>query len=123
MSDDALLSAVALALTGERPVVMAGGAATPEEVVSRLADLGWDAPRLVGMRLQRQADEQAWPFEVPRELLAQVGFARFAAVLKEVRRLTGTDGLVRTRHVGPKVIGPAEQRLMADRPPHHGNVG
>lgn len=123
MSDDALLAAVALALTGERPVVMAGGAATPDEVVARLADLGWDAPRLVGLRLQRQADEQPWPFEVPRAVLAQVGFARFAAVLKEVRRLTGTDGLMRTRHVGPKVIGPAEQRLLADRPPHHGNVG
>lgn len=123
MRDDALLAAVALALTGERPVVMGGGAASPEEVVARLADLGWDAPRLVGMRLQRQADEQPWPFEVPRELLADVGFARFAAVLKEVRRMTGTDGLVRTRHVGPKVIGPAEQRLMAERPPHHGNVG
>lgn len=123
MSDDGLLAAVALALTGERPVVMAGGAATPDEVVARLADLGWDAPRLVGLRLQRRADEQPWPFEVPHEVLAQVGFARFTAVLKEVRRLTGTDGLMRTRHVGPKVIGPAEQRLLADRPPHHGNVG
>lgn len=117
-----LVRAVSLALVGEQ---VAGDeqAETPEQVVAALRAAGWDAQRVRQLRERCQADEQAWPFPVPRELLAPVGFARYGAVLKDVRRLLGADGLVPTLHTGPRVVGPAEQRLLAERPPHHGNVG
>lgn len=120
---DPLTTAVALALTGQRPAVVADAAATPQDVVDRLAALGWDAEALQRVRRERQARERPWPFPVPRELVASIGFARYGATLAQVRSLLGLDGLVRTVHHGPKVIGPAEQRLLAERPPHHGNVG
>jgi len=120
--DAALLAAVAEALTGQRP--FAGAAAgSPQEAVEVLADLGFDAVRLQQVRRLRQEASEPWPFEVDRELLRRVGFARFGAVLARVRQLTGTDGLVPTVHEGPRVIGPAEQRLLAEVPPHHGRVG
>ncbi|MEL4358621.1 MULTISPECIES: hypothetical protein [unclassified Luteococcus] len=119
-----LATAVALALTGERPAVPAPGSTqSPQDLVDFLARLGWDAGRIAHLRQERQHQGLPWPFVVPREELAPVGFARTAAVVKEVRQLLGVDGLVVTRHQGPKVIGPAERRLLAERPPHHGNVG
>ncbi|MGO4957376.1 hypothetical protein ACTQ49_08915 [Luteococcus sp. Sow4_B9] len=120
---DSLTTAVALALTGERPAVTAVAASTPQEVVEALASAEWDAQRVQVLRLDRQAAELPWPFPVPRDVIAPVGFARYGAVLAEVRRLLGVDGLVPTRHEGPKVFGPAEQRLLAEVPPHHGFVG
>ncbi|GEM_PF-685789 len=133
MAED-LLSAVSLALVGE-DVVLATGAAgeraagespavtTPQQVAEALDRAGWSAARVAELRRECQQNERAWPFVVDRELLAGVGFARHGAVLKETRRLLGVDGLVPSVHRGPRVIGPAEQRLLNERPPHHGNVG
>lgn len=130
---EALVTAVVLALTGETAAVAApaglgsAGASSAgdavEAVVEALAAHGWQAPRLQELRRSRQQAEQPWPFTVPREVLATAGFARYGAVLREVRARLGLDGLVPTRHVGPKVLGPAEQRLLAEVPPHHGFVG
>ncbi|GAA1395440.1 hypothetical protein [Luteococcus peritonei] len=115
-----LLQAVSLALVGER---IDGAAEDPQRVVESLAAAGWPAERVQQLRQTCQDEERAWPLAVERDLLAAVGFARYGAVLKEVRRLLGVDGLVPTVRRGPRLIGPAEQRLMAERPPHHGNVG
>lgn len=126
--DEALVTAVVIALTGETAAVAVpdrpGSAGdVVEAVVEELAGRGWKAPRLQELRRYRQEAEQPWPFTVPREVLAVAGFARYEAVLREVRARLGLDGLVPTRHVGPKVLGPAEQRLLAEVPPHHGFVG
>lgn len=125
---EALVTAVVLALTGETAAVAAPAPSSSagdavEDVVEALAGRGWEAPRLQELRRSRQQAEQPWPFTVPREVLATAGFARYGAVLREVRARLGLDGLVPTRHVGPKVLGPAEQRLLAEVPPHHGFVG
>ncbi|MEL4544680.1 hypothetical protein AAEX63_02665 [Luteococcus sp. H138] len=117
-----LLTAVALALTGELPAIPLCADST-DELVAALAELGWDAARVQELRRRCQGDEEPWPFPVPRDVLVAVGFARYAAVLSQVRGRLGVDGLVGTIRRGPTVIGPAEQRLLAERPPHHGPVG
>lgn len=121
-ADRALAEAVTRALTGQRVETTPTGA-SPQELADALVGAGWNAERLQQLRGERQEQEEPWPFPVERELLATAGFARHQSSLKEVRRLLGVDGLVPTRHLGPKVLGPAERRLLADVPPHHGNVG
>ena len=123
-ADGLLLRAVGLALTGEEVAATGPAVGSPEErVVGWLEASGWGSERLHALRAQRQAEEQPWPFPVPPDEVRPVGFARYAAVLKAVRASLGVDGLVPTVHNGPKVIGPAELRLLAEVPPHHGNVG
>jgi hypothetical protein len=51
-------------------------------------------------------------------LAAGLEFARYSALLAEVRRLTGLDGLSARIHHGPIVIGPDEKRLLREVPPH-----
>ncbi|MGJ6980771.1 hypothetical protein ACSDQ9_09630 [Aestuariimicrobium soli] len=94
----------------------------PVALVAALASSGWDAERLRAHRAERQGAELPWPHPEAAERVAALGAGQFHAVLGEVRRLTGLTGLRATRRQGPRVIGAAEQRLLADRPPHHGNV-
>ncbi len=118
MREDAFVP-LALALVGQEfdaPVAGAG-------FVTWLASLGWDAPAVQELRRQRQADELPWPFPVEPATRAGVGAAQFHALLAQARADLGVDGLVASRRVGPPVLGPAEQRLLLDRPPHHGTVG
>lgn len=110
---------VALALVGEDLPVPDDDA----DLTQWLAGHGWTSERVAQLRQERQVAEQPWPFRVPADAVRPVGFARFTAVLAHARSELGVDGLVPAIHTGPKVIGPAEQRLLAERPPHHGNVG
>lgn len=124
---DPLALGCALALTGDEPAAraVAGSAvgSTATDIADALASQGWEAARLQQLRAQCQADELPWPFAVPREVMVDAGFARFAATLAQLRKHLGLDGLVPTIHTGPKVLGPAERRLLAEVPPHHGFVG
>ncbi|WP_022909464.1 MULTISPECIES: hypothetical protein [Aestuariimicrobium] len=122
---DPWLRAVRLALTGQDPaedVADEEPGPDPEALVAALASSGWDRDRLREHRMQCQQAEQAWPHPLPADLVRTLGAGQLHAVLASVRRLTGLTGLHRTHRVGPAVLGPAEQRLLADRPPHHGNV-
>ena len=114
-----LLKVLGLALVGEAVPVPEAGA----DVAEWLSGNGWTPARIADLRHQRQEAGEAWPFPVAPELVRPIGFARFTAVLAQARTELGVDGLVPTRHTGPRVIGPAERRLLAERPPHHGNVG
>jgi hypothetical protein len=122
---DPWLGAVRLALTGE---ALAEGATdevvgpVPEVLVAALASSGWDEDRLRAHRARCQQTEQPWPHPLPPDVVRTLGAGQLHAVLASVRKLTGLTGLHRTHRVGPAVLGPAEQRLLADRPPHHGNV-
>lgn len=93
-----------------------------DQLVAWLKAAGWDAERLQQRREQAQLAEQPWPTPITTELGSGLGAAQLGSLLARVRALTGLSGLHRQVHRGPKVIGPAEQRLLADRPPHHGNV-
>lgn len=127
---DPWLRVVQVALTGTTPDATVGGGEGADEapgpdpaaLVRALASSGWDAERLQAHRAQRQADEQPWPHPEAASQIAALGAGRYHAVLAEVRRLTGLTGLRPQLRQGPVVIGAAEQRLLAERPPHHGNV-
>lgn len=119
MPEPEMLQVLGLALVGE-------SLPAPEheqELDEWLAGHGWTTERVAELRRDRQREGLPWPFTVPPEVVRPIGFARVTALLKQARAELGVDGLVPTRHEGPRVIGPAEQRLLAERPPHHGNVG
>lgn len=104
------LTGVDLGASGIEPAD-AGG------VLAWLAEQGWTAEDLLAHRRARQAQQQPWPHPVPSALVGS--WAQFGALLKQVRQRAGLDGLVPSVHQGPKVLGPAERRLLADKPPHH----
>lgn len=119
MSD--LFLALGHALTGEPlapPDGVAGQPLTAPVVIAGLAAVGWDAERLRQHRQLCQTRRDPWPHPVPDEVTVQWG--QFGSLLQQLRRELGLDGLQPTVHHGPRVLGPAERRLLADKPPHHG---
>lgn len=110
--------ALALALVGER----LEGPVDGRGFVGWLAEQGWDADAVQALRSRRQAEELPWPFPVDADERGGLGAAQFHALLAQARGDLGVDGLVASRREGPAVIGQAEQRLLADRPPHHGTA-
>lgn len=110
------------ALTGQllEPPAAGEGASGPlsaDQMVQALAAAGWDVERLVAHRRQRQTERQPWPHPVPDGLVSAWG--QFHSLLQQVRRDLGLDGLQQTVPEGARVLGPAERRLLADKPPHH----
>lgn len=104
------------ALTGEELPLVASDLAA---LAAELSTLGWDPARLADLRQQRQATRQPWPFLVPLEARRELGFARFAARLAQLRELVGLSGQKRALQ-GNSAWSEAERRLAADRPPHWG---
>lgn len=103
-----------LALTGELlPLV----APDPAGMSAELVALGWDTERLGELRRARQGTREPWPFPVPLEDRRAVGFARFDALLAELRRELGLTGLAATPSAR-RPLDRDEQRLAAERPPH-----
>ncbi len=110
--------AVAAVLTGERSQAPSQAGWRAEPLVDWLASVGWDAARLTARRRNCQQRRSPWPGPLPEDLAAGLEFARYSALLAQVRRLTGTDGLAARIHCGPTVIGPEEERLLREVPPH-----
>ncbi|MSS45151.1 hypothetical protein FYJ43_03610 [Cutibacterium sp. WCA-380-WT-3A] len=110
--------AVAAVLTGQRLTAPTSPGWRATDLVAWLAEEGWSAPRLVDRRARFQQAGQSWPEPIPDDLSTGLEFARYGAVLAEVRRIVGLDGLSATVHRGAVVIGPDEARLLAERPPH-----
>lgn len=65
----------------------------------------------------------AWPYRVPADLMAGLGFAQFASALQVLQRELGLDALAQSPpRVGrPQPVDAAERRLLDDVPPHHGS--
>lgn len=104
------------ALTGEELPLTSPAT---DDLVGELADLGWGADQLKGLRQQCQEAGEPWPFPVRRDAVAEVGFAVFHARLQALRERIGLTGL----RPQPRVVRPLdadERRLSADRPPHWG---
>ncbi|WCC80360.1 hypothetical protein O6R08_02150 [Cutibacterium equinum] len=116
--DQQCWEAVAAVLTGQRLTAPDEPGWQPTDVVEWLAGQGWPASRLVQRRAACQQEGRSWPDPLPDDLSTGLEFARYAAVLAQVRRIAGLDGLSATVHRGAVVIGPDEARLLAERPPH-----
>ncbi|MDO4412927.1 hypothetical protein [Cutibacterium sp.] len=110
--------AVAAVLTGQRLTAPDEPGWQAADLVEWLDEQGWSASRLVQRRTECQQARRPWPDPIPDDLSSGLEFARYAAVLAEVRRVAGLDGLSATVHRGAVVIGPEEARLLAERPPH-----
>jgi len=111
--------ALGYALTGQQLTAPDAPTWQLGDVVAWLADNGWDADRLVERRQQAQQTRRPWPDQLPEELMTGLEFARYGALLAQVRKHTGLDGLTSTIHRGPLHIGPQEARLIAELPPHN----
>lgn len=115
MSDAELARAVGLALTGQADGL---DRITPD-VLTALADAGWDAERILAHAEAVLAGGGVWPHPVPDALRARVGSARLFAVLQRVQQDLGLFG----RAAAPAPRRPLtadERRLLHDVPPHHG---
>lgn len=110
--------AIAAVLTGERPEPPARPDWRADSVADWLVSLGWDRQALGERRRHCQQERLVWPDRLPDDLASGLEFARYSALLAEVRRLLGVDGLPSTIHHGPRIIGPAEERLLREVPPH-----
>ncbi len=89
------------------------------DVVAWLSEQGWTGERLRARRDAAQDSRAPWPQRLPDDLASGLEFARYGALLAQVRRLTGLDGLHPAIHRGAATIGPEEARLLAEVPPHH----
>lgn len=115
--------AVGLALTGASlPAPVDAAPVQPAAIAGWLAGLGWTPDRLAEHRHACRDDNRPWPHPVPVTLLGAGTAARLHALVAEVRGLTGTSGLVATQRPGQRVLTADDRRLLADVPPHHGNV-
>lgn len=110
--------AVAVALTGERPDPPEGASWRAADAEAWMAAQGWDAAALQWRRANCQQQDLAWPASLPGEVSDGLEFARYAAMLAQVRTDLGLDGLAERVHRGPAVIGPEEARLLREVPPH-----
>ena len=116
--DQQCWEAVAAVLTGQRITAPDKPGWQAVDLVEWLAGQGWPAGRLAGRRAEFQQARRSWPAPIPDDLSTGLEFARYGALLAQVRRITGLDGLSATVHLGAVVIGPDEARLLAERPPH-----
>ena len=111
---------VARALTGE-PIEL-GAVRSAGELAAALQDAGWDVGRLVELRDRRRAAGLAWPFVLTAAERGAVG----AAQLHSMVQLVLDDlGIVPRAMVcdWDAPLSARDRALLADRPPHHGNVG
>jgi hypothetical protein len=107
---------LARALTGRTLPVSGDAAGLPAE----LARLGWGAERLAALRQEQMNKRLPWPFPVDLEARRELGFARFDALLAEVRKQMGLAGTSSRGQALVRPLNADERRLLADRPPHWG---
>lgn len=93
----------------------------------RIADLAVDLYDASGGAdaLRRTVSEAqvrgVWPYEVPGGLRAGLGAAQFAAAWSALLATLATDAPAAWPVLQDRALTPDERRLLADRPPHHGD--
>lgn len=126
--------ALTWALTGQRLDPPADD--LPQDAVDAGAGLeahlggqGWDRDRLGEHVRVCRAQGRVWPHPLPDDLRGQVPAAQFLSLLGAVRRQWGLDhvaqarrGVVQVDRGHGSTLSAAERRLLAERPPHFGNL-
>ena len=114
-------AALAYALLGPPVLDLAEtGAPRVADLVADLSDVAGGADALRRTVSESQA-RGGWPYEVPRDLRAGLGAAQFAAAWARLLGALAPDGQTARAVVSDRALTPDEQRLLADRPPHHGD--
>lgn len=112
-------AAVGWALTGEELDLGTQDAPDLEVLVSDLARLGWDAPR-VREHAHAAASAAGWPHPVPDALRAGLGAAQLHAAVGRARARFGLEVLTVLPPSRRTRLDADERRLVADVPPHFG---
>lgn len=85
---------------------------------------GVDGDAVRAERTRRLVLRETWPtpvHQLPADLrLQEVSAAQWASLLADVRALLGVSGQVAQVRRPSVALSPADRRLIADRPPHHG---
>lgn len=68
----------------------------------------------------RRAAGQPWPYPLPEDLAAGIGFAQWSAALATLRRRLGVDRPIHRVIRSDVSQDHDDLRLMRERPPHHG---
>lgn len=114
-------AALAYALLGPptRDLPEPGGPRIEELVAGLAAEYGG----IVELRQDVARAQRAgtWPYRVPDELRLGLGPAQFAAAWDAVVRTLGPTPQDTRPVIRDRALTPDERRLLADRPPHHGD--
>jgi hypothetical protein len=114
-------AALGYALTGEDlPVGEATGPDVPA-LVAELSAAGWPGERIAEHARARAAAGEGWPHQIPRHLRQGCGAAQLAAALGAARSLLGLTTLETRAPSGRTRLDADEQRLIREKPPHHGS--
>ncbi len=114
-------TALAYALTGEQLDLPEAEHPDASAVVAELSARGWDAAR-IGAHARALAEAgTGWPHPVPAALRQGCGAAQLAAALGAARQLLGLSTLETRPPSGRRRLNPDEERLLRDKPPHHGS--
>lgn len=111
---------VARSLTGES--VPTGVPGDPAAIVAALARAGWTPEALATRRSSELSAGRRWPTPVPAAERRGIGAAQLHVTTVAVLEALGMGPEKRLRDRSTP-LSPRDQALMADRPPHHGNVG
>ena len=109
--------ALASAVTGQDLPVTA---CDVPSLVVELSALGGGPERIQQLRGERMEQRLPWPFPVEPEVQKEIGFARFGALLAQLREALGVSGRLDASPAPERALNPDERRLVADRPPHWG---
>lgn len=110
--------ALAFALLGE---VCSGLGTQDRPDVNALADQlrAEHGERLSVVVAECRRSEQPWPYPVPTELMAGIGFAQFTAALRALQHRLGLSAFPSAPPAPPRPLTADELRLLRDVPPHH----
>lgn len=95
----------------------------PQQLLSRLADAGWDPVRIADVASQCRNNSVRWPFESENLADMGVGAAQFHAWVQACVRLLELDATNAGVRHATQALDAEDRRLLAERPPHHGSVG
>lgn len=115
--------ALAYALLGRRLDDLGAQREPDLEALSRRLQRETSAESLAADARGRARAGKVWPYRVPADLMAGLGFAQFASALQVLQRELGLDAFALSPpRVGrPQPVDAAERRLLDDVPPHHGS--
>ena len=95
---------------------------TAETLLADLHEAGWGADRIRTLAAHERAQGNVWPYPVDSAAVAEIGYARWHAILAD---LLARLGETTTPHPPSQrtTLDADERRLIADAPPHFGNLG
>ena len=113
--------AIAYALTGTVLELADEGVLDCDQLLAQLATSGWNDAAIARVKQERLAAQLPWPFPVPEQLRYGCGFAQLSAGIAAAEDKLGLRASQQAATL-TRALTDAEQRLLADLPPHFGRI-